>query len=269
MREFTEPNPFSSSRYRDGRNAIYRTTNRRTVSELHAPRRDRDEPHRRRPPYRFDPWNFRDGHPDGGSVIVVASGFRGPAFWGPPAYPCQTPYYDSWACGGPDFLNVFHGGWRHGGYGGFSYIYNPWPVYSTCYFYGTEYVESPSQTVYVTEPAITLYAEGTPATSSQTAVSGSAAQAETTVWDVAPATERIDTTATRCYCPCQCNGLQACVCDYPCGSEYAVDATAFDLGTVFESYAESLDPETIWSSYAGLDRGNPEADSGGADAAAQ
>jgi len=109
------------------------------------------------------------------------------------------------------------------------------------------------ETVYVTQPATTTYVETAPAPAT-TAAYPSASTGETGAWAAAPATARVETVTSTCFCSCHCNGQRPCICDYPCGSEYAYDADAFDLSLTYTSYSESLDPETIWSSYAGLDR---------------
>ena len=64
----------------------------------------------------------------------------------------------------------------------------------------------------------------------------------------------VDAAAIGCFCPCHCNGQRPCICAYPCGAEYAVAREEFDLRLSFASYADTLDPETIWVAYAGLDR---------------
>ena len=75
-----------------------------------------------------------------------------------------------------------------------------------------------------------------------------------TLWDAAPAVARVDTTAIGCFCPCRCNGKRPCICAYPCGAEYTIAREEFDLSLNFVSYTDTLDPEAIWVSYAGLDR---------------
>ena len=72
-------------------------------------------------------------------------------------------------------------------------------------------------------------------------------------------TEQVAATPeTRCFCACKCNGRVPCICEYPCGSEFAYSPEDYTLGG-FSSYADSLNKELIWSSYAGLDRSEPEA----------
>ncbi|HRT29575.1 MAG TPA: hypothetical protein P5527_07265 [Kiritimatiellia bacterium] len=75
-----------------------------------------------------------------------------------------------------------------------------------------------------------------------------------TLWDAAPAVAQVETTAIGCFCPCRCNGKRPCICDYPCGAEYAIVREEFNLGLNFASYTDTLNPEAIWASYAGLDR---------------
>ena len=217
-----------------------------------------------------------------GPVYYPASGFSfswsnrryGLSIWNSgPVY--ATPYYDSWNCGGWGFSSLYYGGWHSGWYGGVSYIYNPWPVYRATYFYDPVPVVTRTETVYVTQPATqttVVYEEpqtyaSAPAaplsaypTASTTApllpqtVAAPAIQPEDTMWDAAPAVARIDTETIGCFCSCHCNGQRPCICAYPCGAEYAIVREEFDLGLSFASYADTLDPETIWGSYAGFDR---------------
>ncbi len=193
-----------------------------------------------------------------------------------------TRYYDSWCGGGWGYSSAYYGGWRSGWYGGFSYVYNPWPVYRTYYLYDpypvteTIYVTQPvTETIYVTQPAAATAAVSPAAPSVTTesyAVSAAAAPAayaavpaaSPSAWDEAPAVSRAEAAATSCFCPCQCNGIRPCTCDYPCGAEYGLRDEEFDLSLGFASYADTLNPETIWSSYAGLDRWEPAEDDGSA-----
>ena len=72
--------------------------------------------------------------------------------------------------------------------------------------------------------------------------------------------QRTEAAATTCFCPCRCDGLRPCTCAYPCGSEYALRDADLDLSQAFASYSETLSAEMIWSSYAGLDRWDTQAD---------
>ncbi len=196
-----------------------------------------------------------------------------------------TPYYDSWVCGGWGFSSLYYSGWRSGWYGGISYIYNPWPVYRTAYFYEPAPVVTRTETVYVTQPAAQTtvvyeepqtyatapaaqntviyedpqtYAAAPDATAAPLPPPVPEAAAvepdNRTLWDAAPAVAQVETTAIGCFCPCRCNGRRPCICDYPCGAEYAITREEFDLSLNFASYTDTLDPEAIWVSYAGLDR---------------
>jgi len=169
-------------------------------------------------------------------------------------YYCTSSWYyhDGW-----QHSHVYYGGWRSSWYGGFSYTFNPYPVYRTYYLY-----EEP-QTVVIQQPAQQVVIYNQPA---QPAVvqnqdfvaapvpSSPAAQSPATVAreEGTAAAEQTE----RCLCACKCNGKVACICEYACGSEFAYSPEAYTLGD-FVSYSESLNTELIWSSYAGLDR--PEA----------
>lgn len=215
-----------------------------------------------------------------------------PVWWGPVVYPAgfgltwysgdfalsiatyapaysYTRYYDSWHCGGWGYSSVYYGGWRSSWYGGFSYVYNPWPVYRTYYLYDpypvqTVYVTQPAETVYVTQPASSTVYVNQPATTTvmseqpapeaNTAYAAAPAAASPSAWEAAPAVEQSETAATTCFCPCRCNGQRPCTCSYPCGAEYALGDEEFDLSRGFASYSDTMSPEVIWSSYAGLDR---------------
>ncbi len=217
-----------------------------------------------------------------GPAYYPASGFSfswsnrryGLSIWNSaPVY--ATPYYDSWSGGGWGFSSLYYGGWHSGWYGGVSYIYNPWPVYRTTYFYDPVPVVTRTETVYVTQPALqttVVYEEPKTYASAPAAPLNAclpAAPASVTApvlpqpvpdeqpparsewaWDDVPAVEQVDAEVSGYYCP----GQNSFLSDYPYGAEYAVTRNAFDLSLAFVSYADSLDPETIWFSYAGLDR---------------
>jgi len=312
--------PFSSSRYNDGRNSVYRAPDWHAYSSRNEPyyrygRNDHDRhdvgPHhgpsdhdgrdRHYPPYRYDSHHHAYAPFWYGPAVYPVSGFAfswssGACGFSVATY-CPTyshyRYYDSWSCGGWGYSNLYYGGWRHGWYGGVSYIYNPWPVYRSYYLYDPEPLVIPSETVYVTQPATTTYVAESPAATTYAAPDSSAAttyaaQPATTTYAAQPATTTYAAQPTTtpqilpqqatpavepaaaaaapampaaetaiaepCNCPCHCNRQRPCTCSYPCGSEYAVVPEAFDLNANYASYADSLDPETIWSSYAGLDR---------------
>ena len=196
-----------------------------------------------------------------------------PIWWGPVLYPsgfgiswssgsfglsfstsayspfyAHRPYYDSWYYNGWGYSSAYYGGWSRGWYGGFSYVYNPWPVYRTHYLYSpptlvyeTAYSQPPAQTVVYQ----TVQHLDQPLTVASTPVTA-----------VPPAQHaHAEQEGYRCSCACGCNGQVPCTCEYPCGSEYDDDETqAYLLSNSFVSYAVSLNPETIWASYAGFDR---------------
>lgn len=294
-RSFADRKPFSSSRYSDGRNSVYHAPERHSYSSRHEPyyrnghndyndHRGHNDHHGNR---HSDQWSFHYGAfapawygPVSGLGFAWSNGHVGLSFssyW--PTY-YNTRYYDSWSCGGWGYSNLYYGGWRSGWYGGVSYIYNPWPVYRTYYLYEPEPVVVRTETVYINQPAPTTYAVQDPAPATYAveypapATYAAASPAPTTQSiQTAPAAEPVTGAAVPavpsaetvpvepCFCPCHCNGQRPCTCAYPCGAEYAVDDETFALSTVYESYAESLDPETIWSSYAGLDRWDADSDS--------
>lgn len=192
----------------------------------------------------------------GGAVTVSVGG---------PAYSYYSPFYRPYYCNtgyihdGWHHSSAYYGGWRCNWYGGFSYMFNPMPVYRTYYLYEepqTIVIEKPApQVVYVNQPAqqqVVEYVQQVPATpaselpSAQPALPLVTAEAQTV-----QAQEN-----AHCFCACKCNGRIACICEYACGSEFAYSPDDYTLKG-FASYAESLNNELIWSSYAGLDR--PEA----------
>ena len=156
-------------------------------------------------------------------------------------YTC-TPYYDSWSYGSWGCSYAYYGGWHHGWYGGFSYVYNPWPVYSTCYFYDAPVVTR-TETVYITQPT-----------------------AETAVYESVPSAPAVDHIAEQTVEAAIPTSAQTTVPETPAGESvnaFVLDDHFFDFGYAtapedftlhFASYAESLDAEMIWSSYAGFDR---------------
>jgi hypothetical protein len=172
------------------------------------------------------------------------------------SYPVYTyrPYYCTSAWGyhdGWQHSQVYYGGWRSSWYGGFSYAFNPYPVYRTYYLY-----EEP-QTVVIQQPApqVIIYNQpAQPVVQNQDFV---AAPAVATPATAAPVEQpAVAEEPERCLCACKCNGKVPCICEYECGSEFAYSPQDYTLGG-FVSYSESLNTELIWSSYAGLDR--PEA----------
>jgi len=177
-----------------------------------------------------------------------------PAYYSP-AY-AYRPYYDSWGYRGWGYSSAYYGGWSSGWYGGFSYVYNPWPVYRTYYLYSP-----PTQVIYETAPRETIiYRETAP---QQTIIYQEApAPQQTIVYlpQTSPAAAQEAPFAPpegyRCFCECQCNGQAPCTCEYPCGAEYADEHDTYRLSDEFVSYTVSLNPETIWASYAGFDRIN-------------
>ncbi|MEI6646706.1 MAG: hypothetical protein WCP12_11795 [bacterium] len=173
------------------------------------------------------------------------------------------PYYyntgyihDGW-----HYSSAYYGGWRGNWYGGFSYMFNPTPVYSSYYLYDEPQpivIQQPAQqVVYVNQPAQPnepmqeSFIAPVPApvtTPPQPALESATAEVQPP-----PASEM-----TRCFCACNCNGRVPCICEYACGSEYAYSPDEYTVKE-FSSYSESLNKELIWSSYAGLDRAEPEA----------
>jgi hypothetical protein len=134
-------------------------------------------------------------------------------------------------------------------------MFNPMPVYRTYYLYEepqTIVIEKPApQVVYVNQPAqqAVVQVQQAPALpASETPQLQAAIPSVTAEAQTAPAQEN-----AQCFCACKCNGRVACICQYPCGSEFAYAPDEYTLKG-FASYAESLNNELIWSSYAGLDR---------------
>ena len=272
-------NGSSSSRFSDGRSSVYHAPDRYAAMNHHNNYRGQPDNHHyqggHHPNYHYNPYHGSYYHnafspvwygpvvyPAGNSFgFSWNNGSWGLSFGYSPSCAYSTRYYDSWSCGGWGYSSVYYGGWRNNWYGGFSYVYNPWPVYRTCYLYDPEpLVVTRTETVYVTQPATTTYvvqnAEAAPVAQPSAYVVTEAQPAQPVLEAVpaAPSAESIQTVVTECLCPCHCNGQRPCTCDYPCGSEYAVANDQFNLSFAYSPYAETLNPETIWSSYAGLDR---------------
>jgi hypothetical protein len=193
-----------------------------------------------------------------GSPVVVAVSTRAhyPTYAYRPYY-CNTGYIHD----GFHYSSAYYGGWRGNWYGGFSYIFNPTPVYSSYYLYDepqTIVVQQPApQVVYVNQPAQPV---GPP----QESILETAPFTTQPQPALEPATEAVAEQTpptdenTHCFCACKCNGRVPCICEYACGSEFAYSPDEYTLKG-FSSYSESLNKELIWSSYAGLDRAEPEA----------
>jgi len=174
-----------------------------------------------------------------------------------PAYYSYTPYYSSSYYGGYGYSSVYYGGWRSGWYGGLSYACNPWPVYRTYYLYEPE-------PLIITQPVVI--------------------RREVVVQNVSypePVISQIQVkpiSYTSKYNPDQIvieertvireNGEQSVYTSYtPADADpeyvyddqydvfyYAGDDLRAEFTLGFSSYAASLNPESIWVSYAGLDR---------------
>ena len=240
-----------------------------------SPHRHPTARYRHRSPYVFDPWTFRHHHRGFSHIvyrpvpIYAASGMS--FFWSSGAFALgfstyswpsygytYTRYYDSWHDGYWGYSNLYLGGWRNGWYGGFSYIYNPWPVYRTYYFYEPAPVVTRVETVYVEQAAPATVTATTTSSATVAPPATSAVEEPVGAWAEAPAPERVEAQSYRCFCACGCNGTRPCFCDYPCGAEYEDITTRTDLRLGYVSYAESLNPEAIWASYAGLDYATDE-----------
>jgi hypothetical protein len=132
-------------------------------------------------------------------------------------------------------------------------------VYSSYYLYEepqTVVIQQPApQVVYANQPAQPV---GPP----QESILDTAALPPQPQPAFEPATAAVQTPPAeenaRCFCACKCNGRVPCTCEYACGSEFAYSPDEYTLKG-FSSYSESLNKELIWSSYAGLDRAEPEA----------
>jgi len=200
----------------------------------------------------------------GGGVTVSVGG---------PAYSYYRPYYRPYYCNtgyihdGWYHSSAYYGGWRCNWYGGFSYMFNPMPIYRSYYLYEepqTIVIEQPApQVVYVNQPAPQVVYVNQPAQQVVEHVQQAPAipASETPQLQPAlPVTTEAQTAQAQenahCFCACKCNGRVPCICEYACGSEFAYSPDDYTLKG-FASYSESLNAELIWSSYAGLDR--PEA----------
>ncbi|MEI7899793.1 MAG: hypothetical protein WCK89_06040 [bacterium] len=269
--------PFSSSRYTDGRSSVYRAPDRSAHMSHYNNGQGRPPDHHQGyhpAPYHYEPYVYHYSHhacsPVWYGPVVYPAGSSFGFSWNDgsfgiglsfssysPSYAYSTRYYDSWSCGGWGYSGVYYGGWCDNWYGGFSYVYNPWPVYRTYYLYEPVPVVTRTETVYVTQPPTASYGVQDTAPAAvvqQPADVVSGPRPTQTVWDAAPAVERAEALSSGCFCPCRCNGQSPCTCYYPCGAEYAVVAEQFTLNLAYSPYAEPLNPETLWASYAGLDR---------------
>jgi len=193
-------------------------------------------------------WSSRGGF----GVSLATGGFAMSFSTYSPYYP-HRPYYDSWYYRGWGYSSAYYGGWARGWYGGFSYVYNPWPVYRTYYLYTPPtttviYETAPQTIIYREAPQTVIYQEAAPAPQTLVPQARAHPPAE------APPPGALPEEDYRCFCACRCNWKTPCTCDYPCGAEYASLQETFRLSDDFVSYTVSLNPETIWASYAGFDR---------------
>ncbi len=150
---------------------------------------------------------------------------------------------------------MYYGGWRSGWYGGLSYAFNPWPVYRTYYLYEPEpiIIQQPvivrQQVIVEQEPAPvtgTTIIQAAPISYATDYSSGHIVVEErTTIQQVADAQGAEFTPAE--FDP-----------EYVYEDQfdplyYGGDIFADELRLGFSSYAISLNPESIWFSYSGLD----------------
>ncbi|MDD4101221.1 MAG: hypothetical protein PHU80_01140 [Kiritimatiellae bacterium] len=156
----------------------------------------------------------------------------------------RTRYYDSWHCGGRGYSSIYYDGWRSGWYGGISYIYNPLPVYRTVYLYEPAPTVIQTETVYVNQPSTVTYATAQPAAATSQTFVQTNTEVPTTAWATAPSEERIEALPADYFS----DGYSSETAFYDLPEDFALD-----LRLNYVSYAESLDPETIWLSYSGLD----------------
>ncbi|MDD2599233.1 MAG: hypothetical protein PHO37_08420 [Kiritimatiellae bacterium] len=182
----------------------------------------------------------------------------------PVYYNYHTPYYSSAYYGGSGYSSMYYGGWRSGWYGGFSYVYNPWPVYRTYYLYEPTPLVI-QQPVIIQQEAVVQYERPLEKYTSEVQV-----QPVTYISQQNPGQIVIEerTTIRDADQPIEYPAAEP---EYPADEpvaynpEYAADdlydeyfyAGEYmreEFTLIFSSYATSLNPETIWISYAGLDR---------------
>ncbi len=172
--------------------------------------------------------------------------------YSPVYYGCHTPYYNSWYYGGYGYSSLYYGGWRSGWYGGLSYVCNPWPVYRTYYFHDPEpvIIERP---VIVQNEIIIEKAQPIVITNSSTVESSSVSNTSPYPDDHIIVEER--TTIRSSPEEIASAGIDP---EYIYEDRfdpyyYDGDYLADELRIGFASYADTLNPESIWLSYAGLD----------------
>ena len=198
-----------------------------------------------------------------GPVVYPASGF-GFTWWdnnfaisfssySPVRYNYHTPYYNSWYYGGCGYSSVYYGGWRRGWYGGLSYVCNPWPVYRTYYLYEPEpiVIEQPV----VIRQEVIVEQEPAPVTETTVIQAAPISYASGYPSDYMVVEER--TTISQVT---DTEDFNAAEFDPEYIYEDQFDPFYYDgemldeeLQIGFSSYASSLNPESIWLSYAQLD----------------
>lgn len=192
----------------------------------------------------YRPWRYPVVYPIGWGLTWSTRSFFASfsAAYYAPVFTCAdysyTPCYTRWHNGYYGSSYAYYGGWRHGWYGGFSYVCNPWPVYSTYYFCDPPAVVTRSETVYVTQPAVAAapIAEAAP-----TEVAAPPAFADPAVSNVTAAVASQDIPADQA--PADLWG------------DYGTESDDFTLD--FVSYAETMNAEKIWASYSELNRSDP------------
>jgi hypothetical protein len=182
-----------------------------------------------------------------------------------------VPVYTSYDYGGG-----YYGGYS-AGYGGYSYGYTPWPAYSTSYVFEPAPVISQTAAPVYYEPAATATddtqptettavvppvpaAETTVPFSTATAPTISGPAASYAVTAPLPETVPVPAAAPPQVDPAAAplvqteNSARASLDDILIEEELLLYESTLDVRIRFTSYAEALNTETFWASYAGIDR---------------
>ncbi len=173
--------------------------------------------------------------------------------YGPVHYSHYTPYYNSWYYGGYGYSSVYYGGWRSGWYGGLSYVFNPWPVYRTYYLYEPEPIVI-RQPVIVQQQVIVR--EASPTVAATTAVRAAPVSYAAAGYPPGHIVVEERTTIRAGGENFSAAGFDP---EYVYEDQfdpfyYDGDSLDIEFQIGFASYAASLNPESIWISYSGLDR---------------
>lgn len=194
-----------------------------------------------------------------GLALGFSTGHMGYTPW-----PATYGWYGNWGYHPSSlYYSSFGLSWYSGWWGGYYHLHNPWPAYHSYSYYEPAPLVTRTEYVYVQQPASATIIDSAPVIvePATTYPTQSYLLPETTnnapvIIESPLSNGDLSSTPTSlipsCFCACQCNGERPCVCEFPCGMEFAWDPNEFNLHNTFISFTEEPRIEAIWMAYAGL-----------------